>query len=49
MVFFYLPGLCIYLSEFGLTWVGGLMLAGGPAMVYSFELLTRMFRRRFDA
>ncbi|GAB4337339.1 MAG: Na/Pi symporter [Candidatus Abyssubacteria bacterium] len=49
MVFFYLPGLCIYLSEFGLTWVGGLLLAGGPVIVYLFEVLTRILRRRLSA
>jgi len=41
MVFFYIPGICIYLSEFGLTPVAGLILAGLPVLIVLFRLISK--------
>jgi sodium-dependent phosphate cotransporter len=46
LVFFYIPGTCIYLSEFGLTLVGGLLIAGLPVLLLVFAAISRAFKRR---
>jgi sodium-dependent phosphate cotransporter len=46
IIFFYVPGLCIYLSEFGLTVVGMLLLAGLPALMIAFSRISRALQKR---
>ena len=46
LVFFYIPGICIYLSEFGFTLTAVLLLAGLPAMLAVFALVSNAFRKR---
>ncbi len=41
LVFFYIPGICIYLSEFGFTPVAGLILAGLPVLIVLFRLISK--------
>ncbi|UCD56650.1 MAG: Na/Pi symporter [Candidatus Hydrogenedentota bacterium] len=48
-VFFYIPGICIYLSKFGLTFIGVLLLIGLPAMIALFRIVSRVGRRRSGA
>ncbi len=46
LVFFYVPGICIYLSEFGLTLTGFLILAGMPIIIGAFFAASNALRRR---
>lgn len=46
VVFFYIPGTCIYLSEYGVTLVGGILLGGLPALFFLFSRLSRTLRNR---
>lgn len=46
ILFFYLPGTCIYLSKFGFTPVGAILLMGLPIMVFLFSVSTRILKKR---
>ncbi len=46
LIFFYLPSICIYLSEFGLTPVGGLLLSGLPILMALFVLTSKSARKK---
>ncbi|RJP25099.1 MAG: hypothetical protein C4520_02995 [Candidatus Abyssobacteria bacterium SURF_5] len=46
VVFFYVPGLCIYLSEYGLTVVGMLLLAALPSLILLFSMLSKRIQKR---
>jgi sodium-dependent phosphate cotransporter len=46
MVFFYIPGVCIYLSEYGLTPVAGLLLLFPPSLFVLFKVISKTVRKR---
>jgi sodium-dependent phosphate cotransporter len=46
ILFFYLPGTCIYLSKSGFTLVGVALLLGLPVTVFLFNLITRTINKR---
>ena len=46
VVFFYVPGMCIYLGEYGLRLPGVLLLAGLPTLIVLFEMISKAFRKR---
>jgi sodium-dependent phosphate cotransporter len=46
LVFFYIPGVCIYLSEFGLTVVAALLFAGLPLLIGLFTMVSNVLQKR---
>jgi sodium-dependent phosphate cotransporter len=46
LVFFYIPGVCIYLSRYGLTVIGFCLLAGFPVLWILFSVLLRYLQKR---
>ncbi|RJP74043.1 MAG: hypothetical protein C4532_03350 [Candidatus Abyssobacteria bacterium SURF_17] len=46
VVFFYIPGICIYLSEFGLTRVAAFLLAALPITIFLFAAVSRVLEKR---
>lgn len=46
LVFFYIPGICIYLSECGLTPVAFLLFAALPLLIALFTLVSNVFQKR---
>jgi len=45
-LFFYLPGTSIYLSKYGFTLLGGILLGGLPVMVVLFNIITKSIQGR---
>jgi sodium-dependent phosphate cotransporter len=45
-VFFYIPGICIYLSKFGLNFLGVLLIATLPVTFVVFRLISKAVQRR---
>jgi len=45
-VFFYLPGIFIYLSKYGLDLLGGMLIAALPFTVFLFSIVSKYVRRK---
>jgi sodium-dependent phosphate cotransporter len=48
LVFFYLPGLCIYTSERGLTYITVLLLLGLPALIALYKSMSKLGKNQAD-
>lgn len=46
LVFFYIPGLCIYVSKFGMTIITVLLLLGLPALIALYKAISKTARER---
>ncbi len=46
LVFFYIPGICIYLSEFGLTTVAVLLFAVLPLLIVLFTTVSKVLQKK---